>query len=81
MKIYVGSLDYDTSEEEIKTAFEKMGKVISVTLAKDKNTGMSKGYGFVEMSTKQEALKAIEKMNNEFVGARMIKVSVVKKRY
>jgi RNA recognition motif-containing protein len=71
-KLYVGSLSYGTTEEGLKEYFSQAGQVESVTIIKDKFSGRSKGFGFVEMSTEDEAQKAIEMFNDkEFDGRKL----------
>lgn len=71
-KIYVGNLNYNTTEESLREGFSGFGQVESVVIIKDKFNGRSRGYGFVEFSTEEEALKAIEKMNGvEFEGRKL----------
>ena len=78
MNLYVGNLLFDVSESDLRTAFEEFGEVTEVRLIMDKFSGKSKGFGFIEMPTKEEAEKAIEEMNGkEFMG-RDIKVNVAK---
>ena len=60
MNIYVGNLSYETTEEDLREAFSPFGQVDSISIIKDKFTGKSKGFGFVEMSDKTEAQAAIE---------------------
>jgi len=68
-KLYVGGLSYDTSEDSLKEAFAKAGTVESAVIITDKMSGRSKGFGFVEMSSDEEAQKAIEMWNGkEFEG-------------
>ena len=68
-KLYVGGLSYDTTEDSLKEAFAKAGTVESVAIIIDKMSGRSKGFGFVEMSSDEEAQKAIEMWNGkEFEG-------------
>lgn len=67
-KLYVGNLNYNASEEEIKQLFEKYGNVSSVTIIRDSYSGQSKGFGFVEMSSSEEAQKALEQNGQEFMG-------------
>lgn len=68
-KLYVGGLPYSVTEDSLKSAFSKAGTVESATIITDKMTGRSKGFGFVEMSTDEEAQKAIEMLNGkEFEG-------------
>jgi RNA recognition motif-containing protein len=73
MKLYVGNLPYSASEDDLKQAFEPHGQVESTAIIMDRNTGQSKGFGFVEMSSKEEAESAIEALNGqEFQGRKMI---------
>lgn len=73
MKLYVGNLHYKTSEEEIKKYFESIGKVNSTKIIVDRETSKSKGFGFIEMSSKDLAKKAIKKLNGtEFMGRNII---------
>ncbi len=74
-KLYVGSLPYETTENELKETFSKAGTVESVKIIIDKFTGRSKGFGFVEMSSEDEAKKAIETLNGQQMGERTIIVS------
>ena len=69
MNIYAGNLPHETTEDELRQAFAEFGQVTEVRLIKDKFSGESKGFGFVEMPSKAEAEKAIEEMNGkEFMG-------------
>lgn len=68
-KLYVGGLSYSTTEDSLKEAFAASGTVESATIIMDRMSGRSKGFGFVEMSTDEEAAKAIEEFNGkEFEG-------------
>ncbi len=67
-KLYVGNLNYNASEEDIKQLFAKYGSVSSVTVIRDSYSGQSKGFGFVEMSSSEEAEKALEQNGTEFMG-------------
>ena len=72
-KLYVGSLSYDTTEDTLKDLFSQAGTVESVAVIIDKISGRSKGFGFVEMSSEEEATKAIEMFNGkEFEGRNII---------
>ncbi|OFX17176.1 MAG: RNA-binding protein [Bacteroidetes bacterium GWA2_31_9] len=75
MNIYVGSLHYDISEDQLKTLFDEYGEVGSVKIIMDKFSGRSKGFGFVEMSNDDEAKKAIEGLNGVEVEGRTIVVN------
>ena len=74
-KLYVGSLPYSTTDEELKELFGKVGTVESANVISDKFSGRSKGFGFVEMSTDEEAQKAIDELNGTQVGERNIVVN------
>lgn len=67
-KLYVGNLNYNASEEDIKQLFAKYGSVSSVTIIRDSYSGQSKGFGFVEMSTSEEAEKSLEQNGSDFMG-------------
>jgi RNA recognition motif-containing protein len=74
-KLYVGNLPFSASEDSLKEAFLQFGTVESVTIITDRDTGQSKGFGFLEMSTQQEAAGAITKMNGAEMDGRTLKVS------
>ena len=77
MNIYVGNLPHGVSEEEIKEMFTKYGEVASVKLVKDRFSGMSKGFGFVEMPNNSEADQVIKALNKTDLQGRTIKVNQV----
>lgn len=79
-KLYVGNLSYSTTEDELRTLFAEAGTVSSVALIKDRDTGQSKGFAFVEMSNQVEAEKAISMFNGRMVGSRELKVNMAKPR-
>ena len=74
-KLYVGGLSYDTTEDTLKDTFSKVGTVETATIIIDKISSRSKGFGFVEMSTDEEAQKAIEKLNGKELDGRSITVN------
>ncbi len=74
-KLYVGGLNYDTTEDGLKKAFEAAGKVESATVIMDRMSGRSRGFGFVEMSSEEEAKKAIEMFDGKELDGRTVKVS------
>ncbi|MEK7162758.1 MAG: RNA-binding protein [Patescibacteria group bacterium] len=74
-KLYVGGLAYSTAENVLKDAFSQAGTVVSATIIIDKMTGRSKGFGFVEMSSDDEAEKAIEMLNGKDLDGRNITVN------
>jgi cold-inducible RNA-binding protein len=80
MKLYVGNLSFDTSSTELQTLFATAGTVESVSLIEDRETGRSRGFGFVEMSTKEEGAAAIEKFNGQDLGGRALNVNEAKPR-
>jgi RNA recognition motif-containing protein len=75
MNIYVGSLSYEVTEEDLQKAFAGFGSVVSVKIIKDQYSGRSKGFGFVEMPTRKEADAAIKGLDNSELKGRVIKVS------
>lgn len=74
-KLFVGSLPFAVSEDELKDLFSQSGLVESAIIIKDKMTGRSKGFGFVEMSSEEEAQKAVSTLNGSDLGGRNIIVS------
>ncbi len=80
MKIYVGNLSYNVTEEELQQAFAAFGQVESVSIIKDQFSGRPKGFGFVEMSVKEEAQAAIAGMNSKMIGDRPLNVSEARPR-
>lgn len=74
-KLYVGSLSYDTTEDTLKSTFEQAGTVESAVIIIDKMSNRSKGFGFVEMSSDEEAKKAIEMFNGKELDGRAIIVN------
>ncbi len=75
MNMYVGNLSYDVAEEDLQTAFSEFGEVTSVNIIKDKFSGQSKGFGFVEMPNNSEADKALKALNGTEMKGRDLKVS------
>ncbi len=80
MNIFVGNLNYRIREEELSEAFENYGTVNSVKIIKDKLTGRSKGFAFVEMDDREDGLKAIESLNGAELGQRSMVVNEAKPR-
>jgi RNA recognition motif-containing protein len=79
-KLYVGGVSYSTTDEGLKNEFEKAGIVISAKIIIDRETGRSKGFGFVEMSSVEQAQKAIELFNGNEMDGRVVKVSEAKQK-
>jgi RNA recognition motif-containing protein len=80
MNIYIGNLSYEVTEEDLKQAFEAFGQVESVSIIKDKYSGQSKGFGFVEMPAKAEAQSAIEGLNGKELKGRTLNVNEARPR-
>ncbi|MBX7230918.1 MAG: RNA-binding protein [Bdellovibrionales bacterium] len=74
-KIYVGNLPYSTDDAELESHFSQHGQVESARIITDRETGRSKGFGFVEMASDDDATQAIEKLNGSQLGGRQITVS------
>ena len=75
MKLYVGNLSFNLSDSELKAKFEEFGTVVSANIITDRDTGRSKGFGFVEMENETAAKKAIELLNGKDFQGRSIVVS------
>ncbi|MFC1836014.1 RNA recognition motif domain-containing protein [Thermodesulfobacteriota bacterium] len=78
MNIYVGNLSFDTAETELRELFEAHGAVDSVKIISDQFTGRSRGFGFVEMATRDEGMKAIQELDSREFGGRTLKVNEAK---
>ena len=79
-KLYVGGIDYDTSEEKLKEEFEKAGTVNSVKIIIDRETNRSKGFGFIEMENEDVAKSAIEMYDGKELDGRRLKVNEARPR-
>jgi len=80
MKIYVGNLSYEVTEEDLKQSFEQFGQLESVAIITDKFTGKSKGFGFVEMASKAEGQSAIDGLNGKELKGRTLNVNEARPR-
>ena len=80
MNIYVGNLSYSVTEDDLKQAFEAFGQVASVSIIKDKFSNQSKGFGFVEMPSQEEAQAAITGMNGKELKGRAMNVNEARPR-
>jgi len=80
MKIYVGNMSYEVTEEDLRQAFEQLGQVESVSIINDKYSGRSKGFGFVEMPSNVEGQAAIEGLNGKELKGRAINVNEARPR-
>ncbi|OGH10600.1 MAG: hypothetical protein A2857_06955 [Candidatus Levybacteria bacterium RIFCSPHIGHO2_01_FULL_36_15] len=77
-KLFIGSLDYSTTDSQLEEHFSKIGKVLSAKVIVDRNTGQGKGFGFVEMGTEEEAKTAMDKLNGSELNGRPIAVKEAK---
>jgi RNA recognition motif-containing protein len=80
MKLYVGNLSFQTSSDDLNTLFGQAGTVESAAVVEDRETGRSRGFGFVEMSSKEEGAKAIEQFNGKEINGRNLNVNEAKPR-
>jgi RNA recognition motif-containing protein len=80
MKLYVGNLSFQTSSEDLQQLFAQAGTVESVSVIEDRDTGRSRGFGFVEMSSNEEGSAAIQQFDGHEVGGRALKVNEAKPR-
>ena len=80
MNLYVGNLTYQMTDDDLRTAFEAYGEVSSAKIISDRETGRSKGFGFVEMPNDTEGEEAIRSLDNAELGGRNIKVNQARPR-
>ena len=80
MKLYVGNLSFDTSEADLRSIFEQFGNVTETHLVNDRETGRSRGFGFVTMSTAAEGQAAIETLHGKQFGGRALTVNEARPR-
>ena len=80
MKLYVGNLSFQTSSEDLQQLFAQAGTVESATVVEDRDTGRSRGFGFVEMASKEEGEKAIEQFNGKDLAGRNLTVNEARPR-
>jgi cold-inducible RNA-binding protein len=78
MQIYVGNLPEELSDGELKSMFEKHGKVVAASIGRDKKTGASEGYGFVEMPVKSEARAAVDALRGKDIQGKTLRVKILK---
>ena len=79
-KLYVGNLSFNTSNEDLQELFGQAGTVETVNIVEDRDTGRSRGFGFVEMSSKEEATTAIEQLNGKEIDGRSLTVNEARPR-
>ena len=80
MKLYVGNLSFQTSSDDLQQLFAQAGTVESAAVVEDRETGRSRGFGFVEMSSSEEGHAAIQQLNGQDLGGRALKVNEAKPR-
>jgi RNA recognition motif-containing protein len=80
VNIYVGNLSYQATDDDLRQAFEQFGQVSSAQVIKDKFTGRSRGFGFVEMPSNDEGHKAIDGVNNTDIAGRPVRVNEARPR-
>jgi RNA recognition motif-containing protein len=80
MKLYVGNLSFQTSSEDLQQLFAQAGTVESATVVEDRDTGLSRGFGFVEMASKEEGEKAIQQFNGTDLNGRNLTVNEARPR-
>jgi len=79
-KLYVGNLPFSSDDDQLRELFSESGTVTSVNVIVDRDTNRSKGFGFIEMSTDEEATKAIENLDGQELDGRALKVNLAKPR-
>lgn len=79
-KLFIGSLAWGATEDELRELFETVGQVESATIITDRETGRSRGFGFVEMATEEDAKKAVEELNGKELAGREIVVNEARPR-
>ncbi len=80
MNIYIGNLSFDTTEDQLRQAFEGFGEVSTINIIADKYSGEPRGFAFVEMSAKSEAIAALSGLNGQELNGRSLKVNEAKPR-
>ena len=80
MKVYIGNLSWHTVEDTLQERFAEFGEVVSVTIIRDRESGRSRGFGFVEFSTEDAARAAIDGMNGVELNGRFLRVNIAHKR-
>ena len=77
-KIYIGNLSFSTTEETLQNKFESFGTIESISIIRDKNTQMSKGFGFVEMEDEIAANKAVSSLHGTMIDSRKVRVNIAR---
>jgi cold-inducible RNA-binding protein len=79
-RVFVGNLSFNTESDQLRAAFEPCGTIVDVKVISDRETGRSRGFGFVEFATDQQAAEAIEKLNGTNLDGRQLKVNEAQER-
>lgn len=79
-KLFVGSLPFSTTDDQLKEHFSQVGEVVSATVVTDRESGRSRGFGFVEMANEEDAKKAVETLDKKELEGRSLNVSVARPR-
>jgi RNA recognition motif-containing protein len=79
-KVYVGGLAFSTTSEELRAHFEQCGSVVSAAVVTERDSGQSRGFGFVEMATDAEAENAITKLNQQVLGGKTLTVNAARSK-
>ncbi len=80
MNIYVGNLSYNTNEESLRRVFESYGEVANVNVIKDRMTGQSRGFAFVEMPSDDQAQSAIDGLNGHELDGRQLRINIARRK-
>ena len=80
MKIYIGNLSFDTTEESLRQTFESYGEITDLNVIMDRDTGRPRGFAFIEMSSQSEAQAAIEALDGKELDGRTLKVNEARQR-
>ena len=79
-KLYVGGISWNTSDDDLRTVFQKFGELLEVTVITDRDTGRSRGFGFVTFTSNDDATKAISKMDGTVMDGRTLTVNEARER-
>ena len=79
-KLFIGGLSWGTTDDSLKAAFEKFGDIVDAKVISDRNTGRSRGFGFVTFQTREEATQACEEVNGTEIDGRQVRVDIAQKK-